>query len=161
MQPAVQNAALMLCHEVSLTTLKSTELLYRRLGDAATKKAAFDAVPRVCRTASTLFDFVSYSKAINQVFARILLLHILDSAPPQYCCRRSLVLRPSTRCKIGSNSPKASCAAICGTARCIPLQVDHSRVCVAVASCREGCVGRDARCATPLDVTGTEFRFPF
>lgn len=32
-----------------------------------TKRAAFEALPKVCRTASALFDFVAYCKAINQV----------------------------------------------------------------------------------------------
>lgn len=38
-----------------------------RLGDVPTKRAAFEALPKVCRTASALFDFVAYCKAINQV----------------------------------------------------------------------------------------------
>ena len=38
-----------------------------RLGDQATKSAAYAAVPQVCRTASTLYDFVNYAKLINQV----------------------------------------------------------------------------------------------
>ncbi len=32
-----------------------------------TKRSAFGALPKVCRTASALFDFVAYCKAINQV----------------------------------------------------------------------------------------------
>ena len=42
-------------------------LLRCRLGDQATKSAAYAAVPLVCRTASTLYDFVNYAKLINQV----------------------------------------------------------------------------------------------
>ena len=47
--------------------MSSTPLLRRRLGDQATKSAAYAAVPQVCRTASTLYDFVNYAKLINQV----------------------------------------------------------------------------------------------
>ena len=38
-----------------------------RLGDKATRQAAFAALPRVCRTASTLFEFVQRCKELGAV----------------------------------------------------------------------------------------------
>ncbi len=40
-----------------------------RLGDQPTKAAAYAALGKVARTASTLFDFLAYSKAVNQELA--------------------------------------------------------------------------------------------
>lgn len=42
-----------------------------RLGDQNTKSAAYAALGQVARTASTLFDFIAYSKALNKEVAEV------------------------------------------------------------------------------------------